>query len=475
MFSSLPERLRRSTGLRLTMWYALIFMLSSLILFGVGYFILNNSIRNKDHQIVNEKINTYVNIVESSGLQSLVSELQLARSDDEHTGFFICVVDSNGKLVSLTLPRRWRNVDPAYIMDKLPFVENQWVFLKGPKHKSVHAKHERTDTLEITSRRLPEGIMLEAGFSTEARDDFLEYYRNIFLAIIGPVILFGIAGGSFLARRALQPVRDLTEAVQRVQSGRIDARVHVREADSELQSLARQFNDMLDRIEVLIEGMRDALDNVAHDLRTPLARMRASIESVIETGDGERALREALLDCAEESERIVNILNILMDISEAETGAMQLNLQGINLLELVEGIKDLYQLSAEEKALALVVSVPEAMVVHADPGRLRQALANLVDNAVKYTPEGGRVVIEATGHAKTTNIAVKDTGPGIPASDIPRIFERLYRGDKSRSQRGLGLGLSLVKAIVQAHQGTISVESKPGEGAVFTISLPQQS
>jgi signal transduction histidine kinase len=106
---------------------------------------------------------------------------------------------------------------------------------------------------------------------------------------------------------------------------------------------------------------------------------------------------------------------------------------------------------------------------------LRQALANLVDNAVKYTPEGGRVVIEATGHAKTTNIAVKDTGPGIPASDIPRIFERLYRGDKSRSQRGLGLGLSLVKAIVQAHHGTISVDSKPGEGAVFTISLPQQS
>ncbi|HNZ65191.1 MAG TPA: HAMP domain-containing sensor histidine kinase, partial [Smithella sp.] len=187
------------------------------------------------------------------------------------------------------------------------------------------------------------------------------------------------------------------------------------------------------------------------------------------------ALQEALLDCAEESGNILNMLNALMDISEAETGVMTLDLKEIDLKELISAIADIYLYDAEEKNIRLVVNIPANLTVHADSTRLRQAIANLIDNAIKYTPPGGCITLDAGSNETNIFISVSDTGGGISPADMPRIFERLYRGDKSRSQRGLGLGLCLVKAIATAHHGAINVQNLPGRGAVFTLTLPQHT
>ena len=167
------------------------------------------------------------------------------------------------------------------------------------------------------------------------------------------------------------------------------------------------------------------------------------------------------------------MLDTLMDISEAETGLMRLERQAIKLAALVRSVVELYELVAEDKQVRVSVEVADAILCTADPGRLQQVLVNLVDNAIKYTPRGGQVEIAAAEHVNEVTIEVRDTGVGIAAEEIPHIWERLYRSDKSRTERGLGLGLILVKAIVQAHGGRIEADSRLGGGSVFRVTLPK--
>jgi signal transduction histidine kinase len=174
----------------------------------------------------------------------------------------------------------------------------------------------------------------------------------------------------------------------------------------------------------------------------------------------------------EESERILNMLNTLMDISEAETGAMKLDVEAVNLSVILRNVADLYQYVAEEKGVRVEVTSPQDLPVQADSVRMRQVLGNLLDNAIKYTPTGGWVRLEAVKTDQGVEISVRDNGVGIPNEDLPRIWNRLYRGDRSRSEKGLGLGLSLVKAIVQAHKGRIDAQSEVNRGSTFQITLP---
>jgi signal transduction histidine kinase len=168
------------------------------------------------------------------------------------------------------------------------------------------------------------------------------------------------------------------------------------------------------------------------------------------------------------------MLNTLMDISEAETGAMKLNLEKVSLSNIVAEIVDLYGYIAEEKNIAIHTFFPEELHLTGDRNRLQQALSNLLDNALKYTHDGGRIDIEAFERGDNILITMKDTGIGIPREELPKIWDRLYRVDNSRSTRGLGLGLSLVKAVVEAHKGHIEVTSEPLSGSIFSIYLPKK-
>ncbi len=456
-----PDQFRRQLGVRLTAWYSGVFILSSLTFSMVAYvFVLSNL---RDHRdAIQAALARYRQRAEDGGLEAVDALIRRQSSSSRGKSFFVRVVNPENQTLLLSHPRLWEEFE--FASQSVAGLEGRWHYYPAKRDG---------DLLEVASARLANGDLLQVGKSIQDREEVLEHFRDTLLATVIPMVLIGLTGGAFLASRALRPVRNLTRVVRSiVDTGRFDARVPDTRARDELSDLVTLFNVMLAKIEKLVQSMKEALDNVAHDLRTPMMRLRVVAEEALRSDADGQARHEALADCLEETEKLTLMLDTLMDISEAETGAMKLAIETVDLAALINEVMDLYSYAAEEKGVTVQVRATPALLLRADRMRLRQVIANLVDNAIKYTPEGGRVELETLESDGQALLVVRDTGIGIPAAEIERIWERLYRGDKSRSQRGLGLGLSLVKAVVERHQGSVEVKSDPKTGSVFSLRLP---
>lgn len=462
MFLKNYRLLLKSSSFRLITWYTILFILSSLVINIYAYTVISSFIYGQSRKEIEEDINELAEIYREEGVEALREDVY---EDGDETFLVHFVGSQNNALVSW-VPEDWSeagfNIDQ---LDKTGYPENkEWKYLKG-----YYGQNE----FEITSLKLSDGSTLLLGQGIEERDNLLRRIRNVYLIAIVPIVLLAYLGGVFIADRALNPIRQLINTLNSiVASAKINMRIPVGHADKLHDELIALFNTMLDKIEALMNGMRNVLDNVAHDLRTPMTRLRGTAEMALQSELDEDVLREALSDCVEESERILIMLHTLMDVSEAETGAMKLDREEMNVAPLIEDVVDLYGYVAEEKGISVYTGFPEELYLTADRNWMRQVLANLLDNAIKYTPAGGRIDIEACRRNGEITITVKDTGIGIPPEELDKIWDRLYRGDESRSQKGLGLGLSLVKAIVGAHRGHVEVSSKPGAGSVFSVYLP---
>jgi len=463
MFLRSLRNQRKTVSFRLTVWYSSIFILSSLFLFALSYFLLSSSLSKQDHEAIQLRLEELSALYQTGGGELLEREVTIEKKFEKKIPFFIRLAGRDNKTLFLYIPYQWVEFDIKQLEKMTSNITMTWTHLPTKNNRNV---------FEVASIRLSNYALLQVGKSTEDREKILRHFREIFTVTMIPLILFGFAGGAFLAFRALRPIRHLINTVRSVGPGRMDARVPIPQTGDELDELATLFNEMLEKIEVLINGMRDSLDNVAHDLRTPMTRLRGAAEFALQSGKNAEVCKEALADCLEESERILKMLNTLMDISEAETGVMKLDREPVHISALIEEVLDMYLYVVEEKDIDINITVADELSVVADRTRVCQALANLMDNAIKYTPSGGQIDLEAHREPNQVVINVKDSGIGIPQEDLPRIWDRLYRGTQSSSQQGLGLGLSLVRAIVRAHKGRVEVLSKTGKGSTLSIYLP---
>ena len=323
---------------------------------------------------------------------------------------------------------------------------------------------------------LESGERLRTARFSSVLADVRSTYRGLFATAVAPLLLAGIAGGVLLVFRALRPLRRTVTVMHHiVRTGDWAARVVPPKSTGEMRHLAEAFNAVLERQQRLVEGLRQSLDHVAHDLRTPLTRLRMTVESSWGKAAPESAARESLADCLEETQRVQATLDTLLDVAEAEAGAMKLRWERIAAADILGEVAELYEFAAEEQGAKVEVKAAPDLRFDGDRVRLRRALANLVDNALKYLGSGRSIVLSAEMTEHEIVLGVQDDGLGIAAEDLPRIWDRLFRADRSRSASGMGLGLSLVKAIIEAHGGRAEARSAIGGGSTFLLRLPRKA
>lgn len=464
MSSRSPERIQQTFALRLALWYGVLFVAGALALIAFTYLLLSRSLIAQDHAVMATMLGRYANEYETGGLRLLDRAITADRLEGRHERLLVRVAGHGTDLIYFNVPEGWGNFDLSQL-DRPTASGSVWTSVGRTADGAV---------LDVAATRLSDGTLIQIGRSSDVRDELLGHFRSRVQIMLVFGLTIAIVGGAVLTYIGLAPVRDMAKTVRGiVDTGRLDARVPVKASGDALNELGVLVNGMLDRIQTLITGMRGALDSVAHDLRTPLMRLRSVAESAIGSDDP-AAAREGLARVLEETERLNTTLTALMDISQAETGTMKLTRAPVRVGEVVDEAMDLYADLADDKGVALASTVAPELPIEADRARLRQVIANLLDNAVKYTNSGGRVDVSAEADETSVTIIVRDTGVGIAADALPHVWERLYRADASRSERGLGLGLSLVRAIVEGHGGRVAVRSEVGHGSTFSVTLPRR-
>jgi signal transduction histidine kinase len=316
---------------------------------------------------------------------------------------------------------------------------------------------------------------MQIGLSLEETEEYLDIFRQLLLWILAPLVLSAGAVGWFMARQALADVEAVARTAEEIAGGHSHKRVLVRRHFAEIERLADSFNTMVDQLHSLIAQMREMTDNIAHDLRSPLTRIRGFAEMTLIGDSSPEDFQEMAVNTVEECDNLIEMINTMLDIAEAESGIAPVAIETLDLTTLIENACDLYGSLAHKKGLELFREVPAKSVIVSDRAKYQRMVGNLLENAIKYTPAGGRVTLFVEMRSGEACIQVSDTGPGIAPDEQPKIFQRFYRCDASRSEAGMGLGLSLARALAESLGGSLTVRSTLHQGSTFTLSIPSRA
>jgi heavy metal sensor kinase len=461
-----PSRFRNSLTFRLTLWYAGIFTASSFVAFFLFYTLITSVIQEKTDQDLVNQAGQFAAVLREHGIGA-VEKLALfeAQAAGEKKVFFRLLYPT-GQAVSSSNMTYWEDI---------PIRKEAIGKLLGGAGRVIETVilSTRKDQVRILYAMIGPGVILQVGQSMENYARIIDAFQGVFLITMALLIGLATGIGWFMARRSVSDVEAITRTAQGISGGTLEKRVPVKERGDEIDQLAMTFNQMLDRIQSLVAEIRQMGDDIAHDLKSPLARIRGMAEIALTTAKSPADYEAMAASAIEECDRLLSIINTMLMISKTEAGVEKPSREKIDLANLVREACELFETTAEDRGLTLSCDIPERCVITGDDRMIQRLLSNLLDNAIKYTSAGGSVKVslsESEGRGAT--LTVKDTGAGISAGDLPRIFERFYRGDRSRSESGTGLGLSLARAIARAHGGEITVDSRLHEGSVFTVTLP---
>ncbi len=443
--------LARTTPFRLTLIFLALFAASAAAFLAYIYIATAGEVTRRADREIGREFDSLQAVYARGGVMSLNQELIQRAVGDRP--FVYLLMDANAKPVTGNLART--PVDPP---------------TRAPASTGFRITDTDPDGAVVRTQgwgkqiRLPSGEFLFVGTDIgEGRASVIRIVRAIWGAGV-LVILLGLAGGLFVSRNVSRNLGEFNAAVAAVEGGDLHARIPVRGVRDEYDELAMRLNGMLDRLERLMGGLRHAGDAIAHDLRSPLTRQRARLEvALMEVEAGHTDPRAALVQALEDSDAVLRTFTAVLAISRLEAAGEIIDPKPFDVSEAAAGVAELYEVLCEEKDQEFGTELARGLTVRGDRDFVIQALANLLDNAVKYTPPGGAVMLRTRRRGSgEIEITVTDTGPGIPEEDRERVLERFVRLEQSRSAPGSGLGLSLVAAVARAHGGRLELDEGPG-------------
>ncbi len=457
--SPLRPRILRTQAYRIVLVYVAVFAVSVTALIAFTYWNTKRALDAQTDQIIEAEITGLSEQYQQLGLRGL-AEVVESRSAHGGQGLY---------LLANSLKR--------------PIVGNLDAWPANMEHPDnfVEFDYQRRVENELETRRARGRVFqLAGGFNLLVAQDVHERYltERLFTTTlpwtVALVLILGLVGGAVMSRNILARLDSINRTSAEIIAGDLSRRVTVSKAHDEFDVLAQNLNAMLDRIERLMKGVREVTDSVAHDLRTPLNRLRNRLEATLRHLDPASVENAEIESAVAETDQLIATFNAILMIAEADAGVARGEMSPIDLAPIAEDMAELYAPLAEEKGIDFKIAPAGATMIDGNRSLISQALANLVDNAIKYTPAGGRVTVTALETPQGVELRVADTGPGIPPGERARVVERFVRLDASRNAPGTGLGLSLVAAIASLHDARLLLEdNNPGLRAIIRFPRPQ--
>ncbi|MGC9954166.1 MAG: HAMP domain-containing sensor histidine kinase [Rhizomicrobium sp.] len=447
----------RTQAFRIVLIYVFVFAVSATTLVGFTYWYTERSLNAQTDQIIEAEITGLAEQYQRLGLRGL-ADVVVGRSIHGGQGLYL-LADNVGRPLAGNLDEWPQSVTHAGV-----FTEFQY--------------DRRVQGQLVPRRARGMAFLLVGGFQLlVARDvDERDLTRRLFTTTLPwsvvLMLLFGLIGGALMSRKVLARLDSINRTSAEIVAGDFSRRVPLSDAHDEFDTLAENLNRLFERIERLLKGMREVADSVAHDLRTPLNRLRNRLEEAQRRCDPQSPHAADLEAAIAETDGLIATFNALLLIAEADSGMARGALTQIDLSAVMADVAELYAPLAEEKNIALTVMPAGVLTIEGNRSLISQALANLIDNAIKYTPAEGRVTISADETPSGVDLAVADSGPGIPAADRAHVVERFVRLEASRNSPGTGLGLSLVAAVARLHQARLTLDDN-NPGLKATMSFPR--
>jgi heavy metal sensor kinase len=467
----------RSIRFRLTVWYAGL-MSGLLLLFGASTYLglrqyldwsLRESLRNQARQIGEN----FLIDVHASGENYVIEEIN-EHYAPELNNRFVRVTRADGSVLYASGRPKEGGFDPSSLTILNPATDREF-----SREEHLPDGELLIFTLPFTARD-GSRFLIEVGAAYEQVERVLHGLLTTLALGLPLTVAVAVGGGYLLTRRALRPVDEITRSAEQFTSSNLSLRLPVADTGDEVERLTIALNRMVARLDESFQYIRRFTADASHELRTPLTVLRGELEAIAQrpqypqrTGLDSEA-RDTIGSLLEETERLSRIVESLLAISRLDAGEAQMEHVNFDLAELVAATTEQMRLLAEDKNVSLVCETNGAVDVEGDRARLKQVVVNLLDNAIKYTGEGGEARVSVRSENARALLEVADTGIGIPAEALPHLFERFYRVDKARSRQmgGVGLGLAIIKSIVAAHGGQVTVESAEGHGSRFLVELP---
>jgi len=447
---------------RLALWYAVLFTTASIVSFIAIYVLLSTSLTEREDNELTAELREFELVYNSNRLEFLDSVIKNEAASEGVNQVFIRVTSPEHGILASSDMNNWKDIPVRPGID----VE------RGGVHFESFSSKDHPDGVRMAHQTMKDGNVITIGMNRVDDKAFLNTFIEVSLTVMTLAVVVGTLTGWFISRKAMRGFERVRITASNIGKGDTSSRVPIGQEGEEIKNLAITFNSMLDRIESLISELKDVTNNIAHELRSPLTRMRGAAETALTKTTSIQDFQEMAALVMEEGDGLSTIINTMLEIAETDAGVIHLVREKVHLNGLIRKAHDIFLVVAEDKGITFSLDLPSSDIfIEGDTVRMQRCVSNLLDNALKFTPSGGRILIALRELPDHVEISVTDTGTGIEETDLPHIFEKFYRSDKSRSTTGNGLGLSLVQSFVRAHNGEIFVKSRPMGGTTFTVIL----